>query len=964
MKLNFEMLRRSTIIMFLLFFSDVESIAVNTADSSHSSAIVWVNDHGGGRNQHAFFRQSIYLETKFEKAEMNVFADSRYILYVNGTPISYGPLRSFPESPVYDVYDLSSYLIEGENVVALKVRSNGTNTYQMPLSKAGFMVWGEIRCINKSYDLKTPGNWKASLSEGYVEDVPKMSFATGPMDIYDARNDPHNWHMPGFDDSSWQAPVAIKDPQHWGVMQPRNIPFLTHDKHFPHHMLWQKSILQDEKIYSFRVKSKDRTRADFNTQKRVFAYTWIYSPKPQSIETGTWWGEFFLNSEGPLQRNDLPLDNINRQSMTLDLKEGWNFFFIKYDIVWASWEFYFAVPRNADLVFSPYKKRNDDVFFKTAGPFLSEEEEKVLALELPFDSPKDFPGNLSESWVDKTHDDHAQNPAWNVAWSRLGEQNTDTPWKINDLVIKAGQPTTFAFDMGGKKLGRIFIEYDAPEGTRFDVGFSEDLINNRPWVLKRAGIYTGVGHVASAESNHYESFKPYGLRYMQVNITGHSEDVKIKRIGVISQLYPFELNGSFQSSDPMFDNLWKLGWRTLRVCAEDTYTDTPFRERGLYAGDALPQYAITLATSGDSRLIKRSLEVFQDHYRDVFQPGQPKQEGIHGTLNDFPLKTLEYFRWYLQMENDMEFARQLYPAYQNLITSYRNLETYKGLTVFPRVFIEWTKIQKSNTANTAVNALLARSYENMAWIAGKLGRADESSEYAKWADELTQNILTHCWDHSKGAFHDGYHEGERYDSWFPISSAYPVLFGLTRKEHDDKIRVFFKKELADIGNIDRQRKTTPYGGYYVLGALYKLEVAATAERFIRQYWSPMIMRHHDTAWENFGDASDGKGQGTLSHAWSGSPTFYMTSEILGVPLHFSEFDPDDLVVAPLSESLEKAEGTVPLPQGNLHISWHIVGDILFVDVDAPEQITWRVKPRGRLAEKKLIVNGEHIHEGL
>jgi alpha-L-rhamnosidase len=150
-------------------------------------------------------------------------------------------------------------------------------------------------------------------------------------------------------------------------------------------------------------------------------------------------------------------------------------------------------------------------------------------------------------------------------------------------------------------------------------------------VLKRAGIYTAVGHNASGSSTRFESFKPYGLRYLQVNVTGHNAPLKIKRIGVISQLFPFELIGDFRSSDPIFNNLWTLGWRTLRVCSEDTYTDTPFRERGLYAGDALPQYAITLAGSGDSRLIKRSLEVFQDHYREVFFPAQ-KNRKVHKAI--------------------------------------------------------------------------------------------------------------------------------------------------------------------------------------------------------------------------------------------------------------------------------------------------------------------------------------------
>jgi alpha-L-rhamnosidase len=302
------------------------------------------------------------------------------------------------------------------------------------------------------------------------------------MEIHDASLDPHGWNEEGFDDSEWIIPVVLKDQNHWDDFQQRNLPFLTHDEISAKSVLWKKSLSHDEKIYSFRVKTKDQKRGDFNTQKRVFAYTWIYSPNRQRVDVGTWWGEFFLNGDGPLDRIDTPTEIINRQTMSLNLKKGWNFFFVKYDVVWASWEFYLAIPEQAGLVFSANQKMDDDVLFRTAGPFTENEESIVKVQPLPFDSPDDLPV-LSVGWVDKTASYHAQNPAWNVAWSQFDKTLASEPWQIHDISIEPNKPTALAFDMGGKMLGRIFIEYEAPDGTQFDIAFSEDLTLTVPGCL-------------------------------------------------------------------------------------------------------------------------------------------------------------------------------------------------------------------------------------------------------------------------------------------------------------------------------------------------------------------------------------------------------------------------------------------------------------------------------------------------
>ncbi len=918
---------------------------------------VWHDSTGLERNDYALFRYDFQLQDSLIKnAEIHLFADSRYHLIVNGHFINFGPSRGYPEHPEYDSYNIAPYLQRGKNCITVKALSNGMNTFQLPLSRGGFIAWGEVSTpTGRSFDLSTPGNWKCVELNAYDRQAPKMSFATGAVEIHDARKDPASLYDPRSDLDLWKKVIPVPGQDHWGSLLPRQIPHLTQNERLPLYLTGKYKLSTDEELYSFRVKTKDRTRQEFTANKRVFAYTYIYSPKRQNVKAGMWWGEFWLNGKGPIQGVGIEPGKPNRNDIMLELKRGWNFFFIKYDVVWASWEFYVALPRDKGLIVSAGKEESSPYIFKTAGPFLAAEEDSVRQLPLPFEDPGDLP-DLSARWTGKERGKTAGNPAWEIAWSCFEEELPSQTHRVTGLQVEDTFPAAFVFDMGQKTLGRLFIDYEAPRGTVFDLGFAEDTLGNRPYILKRAGLYTGVRHIARGGKNRFESFKPYGARFIQLNISRHSGPVTIMRTGMVSQIYPFDKKGTFRCSDPMFKEIWELGWRTLRVCAEDSYTDTPFRERGLYAGDALPEYAITLAGSGDSRLMKKSITILADMYRDLMIPETEQVYASVNHMSDYPLLTLEAYAWVINRTGDLKFAREYYPGYKIMLDRLEDSKQENGLYGHGRAFIEWTGIDK-NALLTSMQALIARSFRSLAYVADRLGKHGDRDELREKATELEERIQVLCWDEKAGAFHDGFKDGKQIDHHYPISSAWPVLWGISTPEQDKRLRVYFERTLVDIGDRDRQRRATPYGGFYILSALCKLGYTGIAEDFIRKYWSPMILKYNDTAWENFGDGRDG-GQGTLSHAWSGGPTFVMSSYILGVDLGYPDFtEPERVRIAPRAEGISWASGTVPHPKGEIRVSWHRDKDKLVVQCEIPPGVEYIVEPKGALAGKELWVNG-------
>lgn len=61
-----------------------------------------------------YFRKEIDVNSLCE-SKINIFAESRYKLYINNHLIAVGPCRRASETGYYDTVDITDYLVEGEN---------------------------------------------------------------------------------------------------------------------------------------------------------------------------------------------------------------------------------------------------------------------------------------------------------------------------------------------------------------------------------------------------------------------------------------------------------------------------------------------------------------------------------------------------------------------------------------------------------------------------------------------------------------------------------------------------------------------------------------------------------------------------------------------------------------------------------------------------------------------------------
>lgn len=81
---------------------------------------MWLNDSTDDKAYVALFRRAFTL-AEVRPCALRLSADSRYKLYVNGTFVEAGPCKGDDKLRYYDTVDITPYLVEGDNAIAVAV---------------------------------------------------------------------------------------------------------------------------------------------------------------------------------------------------------------------------------------------------------------------------------------------------------------------------------------------------------------------------------------------------------------------------------------------------------------------------------------------------------------------------------------------------------------------------------------------------------------------------------------------------------------------------------------------------------------------------------------------------------------------------------------------------------------------------------------------------------------------------
>ena len=175
------------------------------------------------------FRKVLHLEAKPETLKLQISADTRYKLYVNGSFAEFGPAKGDQRIWYVDTVDIAPWLNAGENILAVEVLRyplayRSGNFGMVRTATPGLFVEGEVNADE---------SWMCHQVAGF--EILRESPGFAPLmflEEYTADDADMGWKELDYDDSDWLNAkpynvMQINKASCPSDLTPRPIPFLN-----------------------------------------------------------------------------------------------------------------------------------------------------------------------------------------------------------------------------------------------------------------------------------------------------------------------------------------------------------------------------------------------------------------------------------------------------------------------------------------------------------------------------------------------------------------------------------------------------------------------------------------------------------------------------------------------------------------------------------------------------------------
>lgn len=179
-------------------------------------------------------------------------------------------------------------------------------------------------------------------------------------------------------------------------------------------------------------------------------------------------------------------------------------------------------------------------------------------------------------------------------------------------------------------------------------------------------------------------------RYLELTVETADEALTIECLGATFTAYPLKKESHLRAGREL-EQMEKIGWRTARLCANETYMDCPYYEQLQYFGDARIQAMLTLYNTRDTLLPRHAIEqgrmsMTADGLTQSRYPSASPQ-----MISSYSLSWIGMLYDYWMMRDGHQWLRQYLPAARHIIGCYEEyLRTDKSLARMPHwFFADW-----------------------------------------------------------------------------------------------------------------------------------------------------------------------------------------------------------------------------------------------------------------------------------
>jgi alpha-L-rhamnosidase len=519
-------------------------------------------------------------------------------------------------------------------------------------------------------------------------------------------------------------------------------------------------------------------------------------------------------------------------------------------------------------------------------------------------------------------------------------------------------------DLGTYRTGHLILDIAEAVGDEIvDVILSEDLDKSGGPLLRGTAEAPSFSEDATALRYRcrlgklcWESFHLVGFVYATLIYPNNYTDtpLKVRRVAVRQVHAALEEIGSFECSDDRLNQIWRVAKTTQLNCAFDALVDCPWREQAQWWGDARVQAQVMAYAFGDFSLLERGIrQVAASQASDGSLHAHPPADVPGHRLPDFMLTWVGSLWDYYFHTGRAELVRECLPALRRLLEFFGRHEAPNrligGFDGF-WVFLDWAPVRKADYSATLNLAYL----QALRWATALFevaGDAEGVTRSRASAKALAESIDTHFWDAAGKVWRDGFDPARNapVEEVSQHANALAILLDLHPEAHAKIARdVLLKPAQARRSKVVTG---TPFYYAYVLEAMVKAGLRDEAIGVIRDRWGAAFL---DRGMVTFGEHWEPTG--SLCHAWSASPLYHLSQQVLGV----TPITPGwrQVRVAPSLAKLEFAKGIVPSPLGPVRVEWEKGGeDQLAVRLDVPDGM--EVQFVSPLGDARTLEAGAH-----
>jgi alpha-L-rhamnosidase len=404
-------------------------------------------------------------------------------------------------------------------------------------------------------------------------------------------------------------------------------------------------------------------------------------------------------------------------------------------------------------------------------------------------------------------------------------------------------------------------------------------------------------------------------RYLQLEIETKDEPLEINDFSSEFTAYPLKENAVFDSDNPDLKKIWNVGWRTARLCANETYFDCPYYEQLQYVGDTRIQALISLYVSGDDRLVRNAiLNLSESQFNEGLTRSRYPSANPQ-IIPPFSLYWVDMINDYWTLRDDPEFIKSFLPGIDNVLGWFaKRIDLKTGILgkVEYWNFVDWAvEWPWDNTigyggvpkggGSDGKSSILSMQFAYAANKASELfkyyGQTEQAEKYAKIAGDLTKAVYEKCWDESRGYLSDTPYKTE-------FSMHAQIFAVLTNTIPEKEQKAFVQRFMNDKSLI----QPTMYFRFYLTQALKK---TGLADKYLEtlDLWRNMLDKGLTTFAENPDPARSD------CHAWSASPDYDFLATVAGIRPASPGFKTVEIEPAP--GKLKFINGQMPHPAGNI-----------------------------------------------